>query len=566
MTHPYPSRPIRVIHVRGNPFQVGAQHAQLVGGEMDQGMTAFYSGFWRRMLAFKGGSVFDRAALKVAAQVIDRGLAGVLRRNLPLSVMQLLRGVSQGDSARLNTLMTSTVLPDLMPILLSLSVQLRPHSVIPAAVSPFVPAAPIRFGCSSFFSNEGPLIHGRNLDFPGVGYWDRFPLIQMTDTRKGMRYIGFTTSGVPLCGITGVNEEQVSVSLHQHYCREYSFGGVPPFVIAEQILAQARNLDDALNILRGSRVSAAWAFLVGDGKARDAFLFECHPRKSGIIRLKDRGGVLAHTNFFQTAECSPSGYAASARMNWDNSVRKQRLEENVRKGGLTPASACQFLSEHVDGVFGHEKMINRTVSQVYNVCSVVLDLTSMQAWIAEGDCPIHLRHYAHFDLGEIFSGRQGRTGAAFPGYRFRDESLRLAKQAYILSFVAAFDGDEAGAAAEIERALCHSFSTEAALVAGVLCLKAMELERARSFFERAVAFSENLNPRPPEYYESILFLGRALDLLGKRTSALAAYQMVWDRSGCEDAHLMRLAECRIPYRLKDLRRILTPYSSYVPFE
>lgn len=502
----------------------------------------------------------ERILHRFVAMVLDQGLARVLRGHLPEAVFQLLQGSSLGSKERLGKLLTSIVLPDLMPILLSMNAQLRSDSMISVV-------APPRFGCSSFFcGSNGSLMHGRNLDFPGVGYWDRYPVIQMTDTGKGMRYIGFTTAGVPVCGITGVNEEQISVSLHQHYCRNYSFGGVPPFVIGERILANARTADDALRILKDSRVSAAWAFLIGDGKSNRAFIYECHPYQSGVLWMHEHGGVIAHSNYFQSPECSPSGYAASARMNWDNAARKTRLEANVRCSGASPENATRFLSEHVDGVYNLEKMINRTVSQVYNVSSVVLDLARMVAWMAEGDSPIHLRHYAEFDLGEVFAGRDGRTGAELKPYRFENESVRRAKELYILSFVSAFDGDEKTALARALDSLESSVSTEGAMVAGVLSMKSGELDQAHDLLRRAISHSENIAPRPPEYFEACLFLARVLDLQGNRQAASEFYRRVANTEECADDHLKRLALEKRPYRKDRMHRILTPFSSYVPFE
>src|SRR3989338_6048323 len=111
--------------------------------------------------------------------------------------------------------------------------------------------------------------------------------IFQTSRSGSLKYIGFTTAGVPLGGITGVNEAQISVALHQHYSKETSLQGHLPFVISEKILMEAENLTDALKILNDSHVNSSWAFVVADGKTKDGFIYESAPKSHGIKRLSE---------------------------------------------------------------------------------------------------------------------------------------------------------------------------------------------------------------------------------------------------------------------------------------
>src|SRR5690606_27710073 len=135
--------------------------------------------------------------------------------------------------------------------------------------------------------------------------------------------------------------------------------------------------------------------------------------------------------------CEVAQYSASARMNWDNFSRKSRLEALVRKAGyeMTPAQAVKAVSDHFDPYWESEKIINRTVSQVYNIQSLVWDPEKMKLYMAEGDAPIQIRSFREWDLAEIFSGREGKTSKMLDGYRFQSEQKRIAKETYIASFI-----------------------------------------------------------------------------------------------------------------------------------
>ncbi|MBI1859793.1 MAG: hypothetical protein HYR96_02610 [Deltaproteobacteria bacterium] len=165
MSHPYPSRPIRVLHLSGTPYEVGRQHAEAVGEEIVQGMAGFYSSFWNRMMNPELAGA-RKLIFSIVGKLIDPLLIGRLAGQLPETARALIAGLSGGDDRRYRELVRSTVLPDMMPILLSMSAQLRPLSVIPASDPPL-------FGCSSFFAKGDSLLRGRNLDFPGVAYMRR---------------------------------------------------------------------------------------------------------------------------------------------------------------------------------------------------------------------------------------------------------------------------------------------------------------------------------------------------------------------------------------------------------
>ncbi len=566
-THPYPAESVKVVRVSGSDRDMGRQHAEQVGPVILQGMTSFYYQFWQRMVKNDPEAFLDRQAFRVVRFLLEKMLVPKLMGSIPTGAKDRIAGMAEALKAPYDEMIIALVLPDLMPLIQAYLTVLRPSLFIEAGPAP-------RFGCSSFISNGRQFLHGRNLDFPGVAYWDRYPVVQVTSPPNRLKFVSFASAGVPFGGITGINEAQVSVSLHQHYCRKTSFKGRLPFFIAEEILGKARTIDEAVAFLGTCRVATAWAFVLSDGKSRRAAVYECHPRARGVTWIDEGTNCLAHSNFFQTRECQPSEYATTAKMNWDNYWRKRRLEDRVKAIGkdLTPADACQIISDHFDPYWGEEKYVNRTVSQVYNIQSVVFDPVEMQAWSAEGNAPIHLGKFRKFDLGELLAGRNGVTEEFLPSYTFTRPAVRDAKQSYILSFIAGFDGRFEEAQLHLKRTLALDFCAEAALVGAVLHLKAREYQDAIDLLERAREWVETrkrergLAHFPPEYFEVCLFLARAYDLKGDRTKALSWYREVSSHADLDDGNVRALAKEEGPYTPTKLGRILMPYATYIPFE
>lgn len=502
-----------------------------------------------------------RSSLMAMARVfLDQVIVRRMHRNVPDWAFDRIRGMCDVSGRSMSEMSVALILPDLMPLFEVWLAKFAPHLFVPVEFPPL-------FGCSSFFARGDRFLFGRNLDFPGVGYWDRYPVVQVTEPERRLRYIAFTTAGVPFGGITGVNEDRLAVALHQHYSRAGNLGGKLPFLIAEHILMHARTIEEALEFLGRQKVATSWAFLIADGKSRQAVIYEAHSKAQSANRLT--GQNLAHANFYQTSQCRAHELATSARMNWDNYCRKERLEELLTEAGngLAPERAVKILSDHFDPYWNEEKPFNRTVSQVYNIQSVLFDLEKMTAWMAEGDAPVHLRNYVELDLGALFAGKTGRTGKILEGYRFQSEQKREAKECFIRSFIHAFDGKYDLAETWLRHSLEACYLAEPALIWGVLRLKAGDFAGARAIFLEARAFLERKRKDkfPPEYFEILIYLARTHDLLGERELALALYSEVEKHEECGDLNLKRIAQAKKKYEARHLGRIVMPYSSYVPF-
>ncbi len=541
---------------------MGRQHGEQLRASARAGMLDFYFRLWERIQQPHGLGKWQTWAMKQATGVTLPWLLHTFAKNVPPWMNERMEGMREALGEDKNRIMTALVLPDLLPFLQSIWVSFRPGD--------FVASDAPRFGCTSFLAHGSSFFLGRNLDFPGVNYWDRFPVIQTFQPARGLNYVGVLSAGVPLAGITGLNEAQIAVSVHQHYSRTARIKGQLPFVFGEQILRECSTLAQAEEVLAKAQVSASWAFVVADGKTGEGFLYELSPNGRGIKKLE--GGALGHSNQFQTTSCQAFEYATTSRMNWDNHCRRERLLELVKKAGagLAPAAAVQALCDHWDPYWNEPKVANRTVSQVYNIQSVLFDMVQMKFWAAEGESPIHLGSYAQFDVGRLLAGEEGRTGESLPGYQFGNPSMGQAKRSYISSFVDSFEGNHAPALTKIRIALKYFEFPEGLLVEGILSLRLGEHEAGLASLQRGVALVEEkaagLSEVPPEYFELRLYEARALDLLGRRSEATQKYFAIESDPRLSDRRLRALAKGAGPFTQAWLERIWMPYAAYIPFQ
>lgn len=564
-SHLRPARKTRVIHTSGDDRAMGRAHMEQMDISVSDTMPGFFYRFWKSVFDFKSTNFIERIGFALGKNLIDPLLINKLFNNLPHYVKERVGGMCDVSGASFEELATALVLPDLLPLLQAYATRIGHVRTVEVRM-------PEGLGCSSYLAQGKKFLQGRNLDFPGVGYWDRYPVIQMFAPKDGLKYLGFTTAAAPVGGITGINEAQISVSLHQHYALETDLKGQLPFVCGEEILKYARTLEEAIEILKNFRFANSWAYVVGDGKTKRGFLFESNPREKKVLWLSEKNPI-THSNHFQLLKSSTEEYAMTHRMNWDNYCRKTRLELLVKQAGaeLDFEQAVKIISDHYDLYWEEEKIINRTVSQVYNIQSLVWDLENMKVFFAEGEAPVHLRKYVEFDMGEIFSGKEGRTGRELPAFKFQSEGKQKSKEEYIASFIAAFDGKYDQAAASLEECMSHDFCPEAGFVGGVVHLKNGNYSHGLELFQKARAWIEkkcvemDKDIFPPEYFEILIFEARALDLLGKKEEAEKAYASLALHPKLYDTNIQKIAARGGPYKKAKLDQILMPYSSFIPF-
>ncbi len=135
-----------------------------------------------------------------------------------------------------------------------------------SAIHKFIPGvAGNIFGCSSIFGlNENGIIHGRTLDFPLIGVLDKgMTNIQFQFKEQKVFYHSF--KGIPFPALTAMNENGVTLGLHQKFNRYFNPKGTPIFEIGKLVISQARDIKDVFEILDHSPSLTSWALNIGFG-------------------------------------------------------------------------------------------------------------------------------------------------------------------------------------------------------------------------------------------------------------------------------------------------------------
>lgn len=187
-----------------------------------------------------------------------------------------------------------------------------------------VTGAPIG-GCTSF-TGQGPggTLHGRSVDFWGMGFWQKYATIVFVEPLNreggadGYRYAQVSDVGEVFAGTTGINEPGLAVTTHLHLSRDVTlvdgrlqksaiglllharFGPkdqpqVSVLRVVESLLRRAASVEEALPLLADLRTAGAWSFVLSD-RSGDTAVVGMTSRDVAVAR-----GADLQTNFYPDA-------------------------------------------------------------------------------------------------------------------------------------------------------------------------------------------------------------------------------------------------------------------------
>lgn len=149
-------------------------------------------------------------------------------------------------------------------------------------------------GCSTFVvpqSDQNPgLLFARNLEFGGVGIFDRYPAVvylHSTDP-DDIPYVQLTALGLPGTH-TAYNQSGIMVSLHQLTINQYSLVGDLILAVVDEVARRAHTLEEAKAIIESKKFTTAWKLIVASEKQNSGFVAEVSPKGKYFNTINNLG-------------------------------------------------------------------------------------------------------------------------------------------------------------------------------------------------------------------------------------------------------------------------------------
>ncbi len=250
------------------------------------------------------------------------------------------------------------------------------------------PLLPPSFGCTSIIWDSGhsSVLHGRNLDYDGVGYWDSHPVIMHVIPNEGLAYVSVTSLGMHAPGLTAFNEAGLTLAVHQLTLDDTQSSGTPIVITSAEVIRNSRSIDDAIQIIRGLPRAAGWAFVLSQG--HDRAVIETSANEVAIRRSSEpfffqtnhvsSPALAGHQIFF-----SPGGWLDT----FSRAGRLSRLAQTgVTAGWATPDRLAPLLGmgRVPNEVSPPHRVAGGTIARLDNIQSVIMDASHRRLWVGVG--------------------------------------------------------------------------------------------------------------------------------------------------------------------------------------
>ena len=182
-------------------------------------------------------------------------------------------------------------------------------------------------------------MHGRVLDFPLQGSYDKKERAMYSKLDNGPAMLSFSASGFPYPSITTITSEGVTFALHQKFTDTFNSKGTPVFELIFQMLQKCGDLKSVKEFLEKNNSITTWAFYMSF-KSGDVLACDVMGNEKVFNSFKiEPGKILYFNNCLENPRCQkstflPMGIAPYNLMRWnvaEQKIKKLSKEKNLNQ-------------------------------------------------------------------------------------------------------------------------------------------------------------------------------------------------------------------------------------------
>ncbi len=374
--------PIKVVWLRGSPYEMGYQHGQLLHDEIAS-LGAEALNFGR--LAGRGF-----------------GLARWASKRLPDHVVEECRGLVDATAD--------------LGITQDTCLTMAYADVYQEIFGYTLPQQLFWDGCHQFIASgaataDGRLYHGSSVDnATPVDYVLDHPTVFVRQPEAALPHVFVAYPGV-VWPNSGLNVAGITLGLdtaHPNSPEELNFSGRSNVGLMAEILARATNFAEARAMMTEQPRVRANIIAIASGREQQAGVFEFTGRHLGVRSLPE-SGVLYATNHFVMPEMADK----QAPISESSHLRFDRLQQLLEPTGtsslygrLAPATMVQVLRDRTNPATGETSpfsVFDDNASPGGNgaLRQAIYDPSNLRFWVAGGEPPVPENPFACFSLGEL---------------------------------------------------------------------------------------------------------------------------------------------------------------------
>lgn len=229
-------------------------------------------------------------------------------------------------------------------------------------------------GCSTFVSpkseSNAGVLFGRNLEFGGVGFFDRYPAVVYLHSSdpKDQPYIQMTALGIPGTH-TAYNKSGMMFSLHQLTANQINPVGDLILNVMDELSRRAHTLAEARAMIESKKFTTPWKMIIASEAENSGFVVEVSPKGKYFFDMANSG--IGESNHVRAKELKKDEFFATYNYVQSSVIRKSALHKALSANSVVDVnSAIDLLGHRNHPVTGENSFIS--LSKFSNIMSVLM--------------------------------------------------------------------------------------------------------------------------------------------------------------------------------------------------
>lgn len=370
-----------VVHLKGTPYEMGFQHGTLLRDQVLAGIDVFNK-LLESAHQETGAPV---AVMNFALDCIYRNCAP----HIPERFRREMEGLADGAGVDLRVLRRVHVI-----------------SVVTER------------NCSSFAlfghaSKDGKLYHGHNFDWVVDAGLQNNAALFLYEPDGRVPFAGYGYIGM-IGYVSGMNMDGIAIGMIGAVNRDTRWSGIPLMLLLRRVLEESSSLYDAQNVITTAHRTVGYNYVIADGDARDARVFETSAHRCAVFQAGDSRESAAE--YALTME--DAVFRADEAM--DPAVRRDQQcangYPNLPYGSNSYDHRYKGMAIRIRDAYGNIgqpealEILKAVAMKNTNLHSVLCNAIDREMWAARANenqdaCT---QPYTHFDLKKLFLRPENR--------------------------------------------------------------------------------------------------------------------------------------------------------------
>lgn len=250
---------------------------------------------------------------------------------------------------------------------------------------------------------DGELLIGRNFDFYAGDEFAEEKVVAFFKPDSGIPFMSVTWPGM-LGVVSGMNYEGLTITMNAGKSSIPLKAKKPISILAREILQYASNIEEAIEIAKGSEVFVSESLMIGSAKDGKAVLIEISPDEMGVFEVSNTR--LVCSNHFQSQPYADDKRNIKHINESHSQFRYNRMTELLNDTTkFTPTSLAKILRDRKglddDSIgYGNEKALNQMLAHH----AVIFKPEQLKVWVSSS--PYQLGEFTAYDLNKIFGEKK----------------------------------------------------------------------------------------------------------------------------------------------------------------